>query len=73
MRPTQINFAAAKKTSFIRNIPVELTPLFIATGVACCSAVYFTTKKLRTDRTLRLGRKNPEFNEKFEEAVSKNE
>ncbi|ODV88295.1 hypothetical protein CANARDRAFT_26449 [[Candida] arabinofermentans NRRL YB-2248] len=74
MRPTNPTFNAAKKsTSFIKNIPVELYPLFAACGVACCSAVFFTTKKLKTDQTLKLGRKAPVFNDKLEEVISKNE
>ncbi|OWB54046.1 hypothetical protein B5S33_g5786 [[Candida] boidinii] len=73
MRASTPLLNAAKKNSITKFIPVELTPLFIACGIACASAIYFTTKKLRTDNTLRLGRVNPTFNEKFEEVVSKDE
>ncbi|OWB62537.1 hypothetical protein B5S31_g2069 [[Candida] boidinii] len=73
MRASSPLLNAAKKGSITKFIPVELTPLFIACGVACASAIYFTSKKLSTDKTLRLGRSNPTFNEKFEEVISKDE
>ncbi|CAI4911292.1 AVN_collapsed_G0055470.mRNA.1.CDS.1 [Saccharomyces cerevisiae] len=60
MRPAQLLLNTAKKTSGGYKIPVELTPLFLAVGVALCSGTYFTYKKLRTDETLRL-RGNPEL------------
>ena len=53
MRPAQLLLNTAKKTSGGYKIPVELTPLFLAVGVALCSGTYFTYKKLRTDETLR--------------------
>ncbi|KAH3685648.1 hypothetical protein WICPIJ_003395 [Wickerhamomyces pijperi] len=58
MRASQALFNAAKKQSGF-NIPVELTPLFVAMGVACVSATYFTYKKLAYDGSLRLSR-NPQ-------------
>ncbi|ODV93313.1 hypothetical protein PACTADRAFT_5100 [Pachysolen tannophilus NRRL Y-2460] len=73
MRPTQYTFNAVKKTSFIRSIPVEITPLLIACATVCCSAIFFSTKKIKNDRTLKFGRKNPTFNEKFEEVVNSKE
>lgn len=58
MRPSQYLFNAAKKSSGT-SIPLELTPLFVAMGVACASACFFTYKKLTTDGSLRVGRTNP--------------
>ncbi|KAH3677725.1 hypothetical protein OGATHE_000379 [Ogataea polymorpha] len=54
-------------------IPVELYPLFAACGMACVSAIYFSSKKLRTDKTLKLGREVPKFDDKLEEVISKQE
>lgn len=42
-----------KKTSRLP-FPVELSPLFLAMGVAICSGTYFTYKKLTTDKSLRI-------------------
>ncbi|ONH66963.1 hypothetical protein BON22_3171 [Cyberlindnera fabianii] len=39
-------------------IPIELTPLFVAMGVAVSSAVFFSYRKFAYDGTLRLSR-NP--------------
>lgn len=41
-------------------IPVELTPLFLAMGLALASGTYFTYKKFAHDDTLRVTR-NPEM------------
>ncbi|ESW97612.1 putative membrane protein [Ogataea parapolymorpha DL-1] len=73
MRPTNPTFNAAKSSSFIKSIPVELYPLFAACGMACVSAIYFSSKKLRTDKTLKLGREVPKFDDKLEEVISKQE
>ena len=59
MRPTQTLFNAAKKGGIA--YPVELTPLFAAMGVAILSGIYFSSKKLREDKTLRLGRTDPDL------------
>ncbi|KAL6940625.1 hypothetical protein ACO0QE_004537 [Hanseniaspora vineae] len=40
-------------------VPVELTPLFIACGAAIASMSYFTYKKFRYDGSLRIT-KNPD-------------
>lgn len=57
MRPTQKLFNAAKKPGL--KLPVELTPLFLAMGIAVASAIYFSAKHL-TSGDLRVGRKNPD-------------
>ncbi|KAH3901666.1 probable UPF0495 protein YPR010C-A [Saccharomycodes ludwigii] len=61
MRPAQVlmNSANKAKKGGI-NIPVELTPLFAAMGIAIASACYFTYKKFRYDDTLRVSH-NPEL------------
>ncbi|QLL34524.1 hypothetical protein HG536_0G03860 [Torulaspora globosa] len=59
MRPAQLLLNQAKKGSGI-GIPVELTPLFIAMGLALASGTYFTYKKFRHDDSLRVT-KNPEM------------
>lgn len=61
MRPTQLLLNQAKKHSSSA-IPVELTPLFVAMGVAIASASYFSYKKFAHDKTLRLTH-NPELSE----------
>ena len=48
-----------QKKSTGPGIPVELTPLFFAVGVALCSGTYFTYKKFTYDDSLRL-KQNPE-------------
>jgi hypothetical protein len=60
-----------KKSGF--SIPPELYPLYAACFVVCCSAVYFSAKKLTTDKTLKLGREVPTFDEKLSEAITKKE
>ncbi|CCE90678.1 Mra1p TDEL_0B05490 [Torulaspora delbrueckii] len=59
MRPAQLLLNQAKKGSGL-GIPVELTPLFIAMGLALASGTYFTFKKFSSDETLRVT-KNPEL------------
>ncbi|GME77056.1 unnamed protein product [Ambrosiozyma monospora] len=72
MRASRVQYQAAKSSGgFLKNVPVELYPLFAACGVACVSAIYFSTKKLRTDQTLKLGRKAPVHEEKLIEAIAK--
>ncbi|GMM32232.1 hypothetical protein DAMA08_049770 [Martiniozyma asiatica (nom. inval.)] len=71
LRPTAPRFQAPKKSAF--SIPPELYPLYAACLVVCVSAVYFSWKKLATDQTLRLGRTNPTFTEKLQEAINKEE
>ncbi|KAI5289357.1 hypothetical protein KEM54_004024 [Ascosphaera aggregata] len=44
----------------IKSVPAELWPLFAVTGVAVGFAVFSTTKKLASDKTLRLSRNKPE-------------
>ncbi|KAH3680406.1 hypothetical protein WICMUC_000337 [Wickerhamomyces mucosus] len=63
MRPSQYLFNAAKKSSSSFSIPVELTPLFVAMGVAVASASWFTYKKFAHDGSLRLTR-NPQQSHK---------
>ncbi|SCV00022.1 LANO_0F04808g1_1 [Lachancea nothofagi CBS 11611] len=60
MRPTRILLSAAQKQKPGLGIPVELTPLFLAMGVAISSACWFTYKKFRFDTSLRVGRTNPD-------------
>ncbi|CAI4053398.1 hypothetical protein N7582_005713 [Saccharomyces uvarum] len=69
MRPSQLLLNTAKKSSGGYKIPVELTPLFLAMGVALCSGVFFTFKKLRNDETLRL-KGNPELS-RLDEVLGK--
>ena len=71
MRPTFPRFSAAPKSLF--HVPPELYPLYAACFVVCCSATYFSYKKLATDRTLKLGRSAPVFDDKLEEALEKKE
>ncbi|KAG0672254.1 hypothetical protein C6P40_003485 [Pichia californica] len=65
--PTRSQSAIAS----IFRVPPELYPLYAACIVVCCSATYFSYKKLATDRTLKLGRSNPTFDEKLQEALEK--
>lgn len=58
MRPAQLLLNQAKKGSGL-GIPVELTPLFFAMGLALASGTYFTYKKFAHDESLRIT-KNPE-------------
>ena len=58
MRPTQRAMNAAKKSGV--RYPVEITPLFLAMGVAVCSASCFSGKKFLYDDSLRVGKKNPD-------------
>lgn len=61
MRPSSylMNAAGGKKKASKLSIPVELTPLFLAMGIAVASAIFFTGKKFLGDESLRVGRKNP--------------
>ncbi|SCV02567.1 LAME_0H02850g1_1 [Lachancea meyersii CBS 8951] len=60
MRATKFLLNAAQKQKPGLGIPVELTPLFVAMGVALSSACWFTYKKFRFDESLRVGRTNPD-------------
>ncbi|PWY89567.1 hypothetical protein BO94DRAFT_623557 [Aspergillus sclerotioniger CBS 115572] len=44
----------------LKRIPPELIPLGLVLGVAVGAAIYSSSKKLMTDKTLRLYRNNPE-------------
>ncbi|KAL2219503.1 hypothetical protein M432DRAFT_639087 [Thermoascus aurantiacus ATCC 26904] len=44
----------------LKKIPPELIPLGIVLSVAVSAAIYSGTKKLLTDKTLRLSRSRPE-------------
>ncbi|CCH61447.1 hypothetical protein TBLA_0E03920 [Henningerozyma blattae CBS 6284] len=58
MRPSPFLLNAAKKAAKSSGPPVELTPLFVAIGVALCSGTFFTYKKFAYDTSLRL-KENP--------------
>ncbi|SCU98196.1 LADA_0H11254g1_1 [Lachancea dasiensis] len=60
MRATRYLLNAAQKQKPGLGIPVELTPLFLAMGVAMGSACWFSYKKFRFDTSLRVGRTNPD-------------
>ncbi|SCU89330.1 LAFA_0E17326g1_1 [Lachancea sp. 'fantastica'] len=60
MRASKLLLNATQKQKPGIGIPVELTPLFLAMGVALCSATWFTYKKFRFDTSLRVGRTNPD-------------
>ncbi|KAE8348346.1 hypothetical protein BDV28DRAFT_143716 [Aspergillus coremiiformis] len=47
----------------LKKIPPELIPLGVVLGVAVGAAIYSSTKKLMTDKTLRLSRNSPEDRE----------
>ncbi|KAE8147753.1 hypothetical protein BDV25DRAFT_142446 [Aspergillus avenaceus] len=47
----------------LRRVPPELIPLGIVLGVAVGAAIYSSSKKLMTDKTLRLYRNSPEDRE----------
>ncbi|ODQ49370.1 hypothetical protein PICMEDRAFT_14839 [Pichia membranifaciens NRRL Y-2026] len=72
MRATYPRMNSAKNASLFK-VPPELYPLYAACFVVCCSATYFSFKKLTTDRTLKLGREIPQFDDKLEEALAKKE
>ncbi|RAK96272.1 uncharacterized protein BO80DRAFT_429256 [Aspergillus ibericus CBS 121593] len=44
----------------LKRIPPELIPLGLVLGVAVGAAIYSSSKKLMTDKTLRLYRNSPE-------------
>ncbi|AMD22298.1 HGL042Wp [Eremothecium sinecaudum] len=73
MRAAQLLLnAAKKKASTTPGIPLELTPLFIAMGVAVCSGTWFTYRHLAHDKTLRLY-KNPDISKLDEVLKQENE
>ncbi|GIJ98426.1 hypothetical protein Aspvir_000543 [Aspergillus viridinutans] len=47
----------------LKRVPPELIPLGIVLGVAVGAAIYSSTRKLMTDKTLRLYRNKPEDRE----------
>ncbi|PYH44850.1 uncharacterized protein BP01DRAFT_392187 [Aspergillus saccharolyticus JOP 1030-1] len=47
----------------LKRIPPELIPLGLVLGVAVGAAIYSSSKKLMTDKTLRLYRNSPESRE----------
>ncbi|KAL4870121.1 hypothetical protein BDV12DRAFT_195724 [Aspergillus spectabilis] len=47
----------------LKRIPPELIPLGVVLGVAVGAAIYSSTKKLMTDKTLRLSPNRPEDRE----------
>ncbi|OJJ47174.1 hypothetical protein ASPZODRAFT_15856 [Penicilliopsis zonata CBS 506.65] len=47
----------------LKRVPPELIPLGIVLGVALGAAIYSSSKKLMTDKTLRLYRNKPEDRE----------
>ncbi|QLG71312.1 hypothetical protein HG535_0B03510 [Zygotorulaspora mrakii] len=61
MRAAQLLLNQAKKGSGL-GIPVELTPLFFAMGLALASGTYFTYKKFMYDDSLRVT-KNPQLSD----------
>ncbi|KAJ5460480.1 uncharacterized protein N7458_002032 [Penicillium daleae] len=50
----------SQRLRMIKKCPPELIPLGIVLGVAIGAAIYSSTKKLMTDKTLRLYRNSPE-------------
>ncbi|KAJ6008450.1 hypothetical protein N7540_012426 [Penicillium herquei] len=53
----------SQRLRMIKKCPPELIPLGIVLGVALGAAFYASTKKLMTDKTLRLYRNSPESRE----------
>ncbi|KAJ5646989.1 hypothetical protein N7520_006688 [Penicillium odoratum] len=53
----------SQRLRMIKKCPPELIPLGIVLGVAVGAAIYASTKKLMTDKTLRLYRNSPESRE----------
>ncbi|GKZ17655.1 hypothetical protein AbraIFM66951_011766 [Aspergillus brasiliensis] len=47
----------------LKRIPPELIPLGLVLGVAVGAAIYSSSRKLMTDKTLRLYRNSPEDRE----------
>ncbi|KAI3085810.1 hypothetical protein CBS147353_1462 [Aspergillus niger] len=47
----------------LKKVPPELIPLGLVLGVAVGAAIYSSTRKLMTDKTLRLYRNSPEDRE----------
>lgn len=71
MRPSFYARSSGIKAVF--NVPPELYPLYAACFVVCCSATYFSAKKLIGDKSVRLTRKIPTYDDKLEEALEKKE
>ncbi|KAL4978490.1 hypothetical protein BDW66DRAFT_149034 [Aspergillus desertorum] len=73
MQPTRPSFAPPKEAQSahtisqrlrtLKKIPPELLPLGLVLGVAVGAAIYSSTKKLMTDKTLRLTPNRPEDRE----------
>ncbi|KAJ5923754.1 hypothetical protein N7454_008999 [Penicillium verhagenii] len=53
----------SQRLRMIKKCPPELIPLGIVLGVAVGAAIYASTKKLMSDKTLRLYRNSPESRE----------
>ncbi|KAJ5666035.1 uncharacterized protein N7477_008483 [Penicillium maclennaniae] len=53
----------SQRLRLLRKVPPELIPLGIVLGVAVGAAIYSSSKKLMTDKTLRLTRNSPESRE----------
>ncbi|KAL2825148.1 hypothetical protein BDW59DRAFT_161864 [Aspergillus cavernicola] len=47
----------------LKRVPPELIPLGVVLGVAIAAAIYSSSKKLMTDKTLRLSPNRPEDRE----------
>ncbi|GLI76298.1 hypothetical protein PoHVEF18_004569 [Penicillium ochrochloron] len=60
MQPSRAFYSPAPRLRMIKKCPPELIPLGIVLGVAVGAAIYSSTKKLMTDKTLRLYRNSPE-------------
>ncbi|CAM9023439.1 hypothetical protein WICANDRAFT_65804 [Wickerhamomyces anomalus NRRL Y-366-8] len=71
MRASRVLLNASKKGGF--NIPLELTPLFVAMGVAVASAGFFTYKKLAYDGSLRLTRNPRQQSDDLSQYLKKDE
>ncbi|KAI0484159.1 hypothetical protein GGR56DRAFT_668744 [Xylariaceae sp. FL0804] len=60
MRPVpkedQAAHTVSQRLRKLRQIPAELIPLGVVVGFAVCAGVYSLTRKLWTDKTLRLHR-----------------
>ncbi|KAI5949965.1 hypothetical protein KGF57_004475 [Candida theae] len=54
MIPSRVLLAQAKNVKPKMKYPVEMTPLFVAVGIACVSATFFTYRHLANDKELRL-------------------
>ena len=54
MIPSRVLLTQARNIKPKIKYPVEMTPLFAAVGIACCSAVFFTWRHFANDKELRL-------------------